>query len=204
MKTLLRIDASSRVDGSHSRKIGNLCVEQWLKTYPDAKVQIRDLSKDQIPHIQENTIGGFFTSKEEHTTELKTATELSDTLISELKAADAILINTPMYNFSIPSALKAWIDQISRIGETFSYSPEEGFAGLLENKKAYVVTSTGAVFDNDEMKTMDFMTPYLRSILTFLGISDIQFLTIEGSSGDEIALEKSTQAAINHINHLWS
>ncbi|VAW65026.1 FMN-dependent NADH-azoreductase, partial [hydrothermal vent metagenome] len=113
-----------------------------------------------------------------------------------------LLIATPMYNFSIPSSLKAWIDQIVRIGKTFSFSPDTGFEGLVKNKRAYVLTATGAVFSNDGMQELDFLSPYLKSLLSFLGFTDIELLTIEGTTTDEPALKQSKEIAQNKITRL--
>jgi len=117
-------------------------------------------------------------------------------------ATETLLINTPMYNFSVPSALKAWIDQIVRSGETFSFSPETGFEGLVINKRAYVITATGAVFSNEGMEALDFLTPYLKSLLSFLGFTEIEFFTVEGTTTDESALKNSKEIAQNKIINL--
>ena len=189
MSILLRIDASSRTQDSHSRDLANFFEERWLSSNPERKVIHRDLIKTQIPHISEKTIAGFYTPDKEQDQKLIEATRLSDELITELMSADTLLIATPMYNFSIPSALKAWIDQIVRIGQTFSFSPDNRFEGLVKNKRAYVLTATGAVFSNEGMQELDFLTPYLRSLLSFLGFTDIEFITIEGTTTDESALK---------------
>ncbi len=192
MKTLLRVDASSRVDGSHSRDIADFFVEHWLNANLEGRVVTRDLVEEPIPHISEETITGYYTPKEQHTPELKAATALSDKLITELKEADIVLIDTPMYNFSVPSALKAWIDQVSRVGETFSFSPDTGFEGLVTGKPVYVITATGAVFSDEAMQPMDFLTPYLQLLLGFLGFAQVEVFEIEGTSTDEAAVELSS------------
>lgn len=176
MSQLLRIDASSRVIDSESRKLADFFVNQWTHNNPEGKVVVRDLLEAQIPHITANTIAGFYTPINEQSQPLKEATKLSDELIAELMAAETLLFDTPMYNFSVPSALKAWIDQIVRSGETFSFSPETGFEGLVKNKRAYVITATGAVFSNEGMEALDFLTPYLKSLLSFLALLKLSFL----------------------------
>ncbi|GAB1258543.1 FMN-dependent NADH-azoreductase [Aurantivibrio plasticivorans] len=202
MPTLLRIDASSRLEGSHSREMGDHFVTQWRQSHPNSKVTLRDLINSPVPHISDNTINGFF-SPEPLDATLQQATALSDELIHELKEADTLLITTPMYNFSIPSSLKAWIDQVSRVNHTFSFS-ETGFAGLINRKDVYVITSSGAVFSQGDFKAMDFMTTYLDAMLSFLGLVNPTFLAIEGSSGFEEALAQSKQSCINAINNYWS
>ena len=203
MSTLLRIDASSRTKDSQSRELADLFVNHWLETHPGGEVRVRDLVLDPVPHISNDTIAGFYTPRAEHDDNLRLATARSDALIREIMEADAVLIDTPMYNFSMPSALKAWIDQVARIGETFSFSPESGFEGLIKNTAFYVITASGAVFSSDAMQPMDFLTPYLRALLGFLGITQLQFFTLEGTTVDPDAYERSKQAAVRQIETLW-
>ena len=112
---------------------------------------VRDLVHSPLPHISNATIAGFYTPPELCSAEMKSATALSDDRIAEVRDADLLLISTPMYNFSLPSALKAWVDQIVRIGHTFSYSPENGFSGLLPGKRAIVVAAYGVSFSSEAM-----------------------------------------------------
>lgn len=205
MTRILRIDASSRTEGSHSRKFADRFLESWFKTHPDDTLAVRDLALAPIPHIAAATIAGFYSPPEQLSDAMKAATALSDQLITELRDADLVLISTPMYNFSIPSALKAWIDQIVRINHTFSFSPEAGLAGLLRGKRAIVITAAGAVFsDNEAMQPMDFMTPYLKFILGFIGIDSVEVITLEGTTIDPAAFERSQAAARNRIENLSS
>lgn len=198
MTTLLRIDASSRTEGSHSRELADFFVQEWLSNNSNGQVVHRDLVKRQVTPISETTISGFYTSRAEMSQVQKEATQLSDDLIQELKSADVLLIATPMYNFSIPSALKAWIDQIVRIGETFSFTDGQ-FIGLVENKPTYVLVATGAVFSNEGMQDFDFLSPYLRFLLNFLGITNVEMLSIEGTTTDDEALKRSTATAQKKI-----
>lgn len=204
MPKLLRIDASSRLNDSHSRNLADRLVKRWALAHPQGEIVLRDLVREPIPHISDETIGAFYTPKTDHTENQRQATALSDTLIAEIQSADLIVLDTPMYNFSLPSALKAWIDQIVRIGETFSFSPDKGFAGLLQDKPVFVITATGAAFSNEALKPMDFLTPYLTTLLSFLGLSNIQVLTLEGTTIDETAFQQSQEAAEKAIDQLWS
>jgi FMN-dependent NADH-azoreductase len=204
MSKLLRVDASSRLADSHSRALADQFVERWRKTHPGGEVVIRDLVQEPLPHIANDTISGFYTPKADHDPIMRQATELSDRLIAEIKTADMLLIDTPMYNFSIPSALKAWIDQVVRIGETFAFSPENGFEGLVKGKPAYVITATGAAFSNEALRPMDFLTPYLTALLGFLGITDLHLFTLEGTTVDETAFISSKQDAEQAISQLWA
>lgn len=157
---------------------------QWKKVNTGGQVIIRDIINDPIPHISEATISGFYTPTDELTADLKQATSLSNQLIAELKGTDHLLISSPMYNFGVPSALKAWIDQIVRVNQTFGVG-EEGFFGMVENVKAYVITAAGAVYHTSEdMKVLDFVQPYLKTVLGLIGITDVTFIPLEGTSLD--------------------
>jgi FMN-dependent NADH-azoreductase len=137
MTTILRIDASSRDQGSASRTLGDHLEQSLIARIPGAQPIRRDLATEPPPHVESATIIGYYTPPEAMTDVLRQATALSDALIAELRSADILLLTTPMYNFSVPSALKAWIDQVVRIGHTFSYDGAN-FTGLLTGKKAYV------------------------------------------------------------------
>jgi len=199
MKKLLILDCSSRISGSHSRELADYFEKKWTITNPDGIVIRRDLAKHQIPHIQNNTIEGFYTPDEHTTPESKKATALSDELITELKSADEILISSPLYNANIPSSLKAYLDQIVRIGHTFSIN-ENGYYGLLENKMAYLITVKGGVYKGTPMERYDFQKPYLQAILGHMGIKTKKVFSLEGTSGDiESLTERKTE-----IQHLIS
>ncbi len=190
MNTLLRVDASSRVTGSQSRALGDFFENAWLKRYPGDQIMRRDLASDVLPHISSQTITAFYTPGDQITGDLRGATALSDRLIAELRAADVLLLTTPIYNFSVPSALKAWIDQVSRIGHTFSYDGKS-FAGLLTGKRAYVACAYGAAgyLGNGPLTAYDFLKPYLTVLLNFLGVQDVRFFGVEAT-----ALDKATVA----------
>ena len=143
MATLLRIDASARKSESISRALADQVHAQWAKANPNGRIITRDLAKLSLPHITETTIRGFYAS--EMNTELKSATRLSDELIDELLAADEILLSTPMYNFSVPSSLKAYIDQIVRINRTFAVADGQ-LQGLVPDKRVYLVLAEGAAY----------------------------------------------------------
>jgi len=201
MARLLRIDASARLHGSHTQEMADYFQARWLQQHPDDEVVVRNLMREPVPHIKDATITGFYTPASEHDADLQTATALSDQLIEELMSSDILLISTPMYNFSTPSVLKAWVDQIVRIGHTFNFDPEEGFTGLVQGKRAVVVTATGAVFSNPAMSAFNFLEPYLRTLLGFLGITDSHFVSIEGTTTDEAAMENSKRTAREGIDH---
>jgi FMN-dependent NADH-azoreductase len=200
MTQLLRIDSSSRVQGSHSREIADYFETAWLKKYPSDQVTVRDLVKTPLPHIADIAIAGFYTPKEQQTEAMKTATALSDELINELQSAEVLLLSVPMYNFSVPSSLKAWIDQIVRIGHTFAYDGTN-FTGLVTVKRAYVICAYGAsgYTDGGAFSAFNFLEPYLRNLLSFLGIPEIQFFNLQATTADKTTLEENinqTQKAI--------
>lgn len=185
MTTILRIDASSRTDGSVSRRLGDR-VEELLKArHGDVRIVRRDLAATPLPHIAQETIAGYYTPADGMTHALRRATALSDTLIGELRAADVVILTVPMYNFSIPSALKAWIDQIVRIGHTFSFDGT-AFAGLLGGKKAHVLAAYGAAGygPGDPFAAANFVEPYLRFLFGFLGMTDVSFVAVEATTVD--------------------
>ncbi|MBW1295430.1 FMN-dependent NADH-azoreductase [Aquimarina litoralis] len=199
---LLRIDASSRIENSDSRKIADLFQKHWEQKNTENSVIIRDIIHTPIPHIQQKTIEGFYTPTDQLNDELQNAIELSNTLIAELKEVDILLISTPMYNFSIPSALKAWIDHIVRINSTFGVNEEGGFYGMIEGVKAYIITSAGAVYDSQEMKALDFLQPYLQTVLGLIGITDVTFLPLEGTTMNEEVFLKTKENAKDIINNI--
>ncbi|MEE9362220.1 MAG: NAD(P)H-dependent oxidoreductase [Cellulophaga sp.] len=200
MKTLLRIDCSPRVEGSHSRALANYFEKQWKLANPEGCVVYRDLIKHQPPHIQNDTIEGFYTPTDEISPEILRATALSDELIAELKSVNDILISSPLYNLNVPSNLKAYIDQVTRIGHTFNYN-DTGYYGLLEDKAAYIITVKGGIYKNTAMESYDFQEPYLNAILGHMGISVKEIFSLEGTSDKEIRQinEKAARKAINSV-----
>lgn len=192
MINLLRIDTSTRGSDSHSRSLADALEQGLQQKEPELTLIKRDLVETDLPHVNQDFINAIFTPKDERTKEMKNILIMSDQLISELKEADIILLSTPMFNFSVPSRLKAYIDHISRIGETFSMD-EKGLKGLLINKKLIIASSSGSEFT--EMKQMDFLEPYLNSVFGFLGINDIEYFALEGSnmlSPDTLNKKKSS------------
>ncbi len=203
MSSLLRIDSSPRGAGSHSKFIADTIQKQLVINTADIKICQRDLSLQEIPSISQATITGFFTPKENFTSELVKATLLSDQLIKEVKSADTILISAPIYNFGVPSSLKAWIDQIVRVSETFSFN-ETGFSGLVRGKKAILALSYGAqgYVGNGDLSSMNFFEPYLVALLKFIGIEDIAVFRLEGTSIlDEEGLSKQKYALQTQIKN---
>jgi FMN-dependent NADH-azoreductase len=172
--------------------------KNWKLVNPNGTVIYRDLAKQQLPHIQNNTIEGFYTPLEYWSPESKKATALSDELIKELKSADDILISSPLYNLNIPSNLKAYLDQVVRIGHTFNTN-EKGYYGLLEDKSAYLATAKGGRYKGTFIEQYDFQEPYLKAILGHMGIKIRGLFSLEGT-GDSNVLEQNKRIALHSID----
>jgi len=193
---ILHLISSPRGEASFSVKLGNAIVEKLQVANPGSILTTHDLTNTPFPHLEEVHINSFFTPKENHTAEFTAAIKHSNEAIAELKDADVIVIGVPLYNFGIPSTLKAWIDHIARAGQTFSYS-ESGVEGLVKGKKVYLAISSGGVYSEGPMKAYDFTESYLRSVLGFLGMVDITAYRVEGVSMPNLkdeALDKAVAA----------
>ncbi len=182
MSTLLHVDSSPLYERSVSRQLSGAFVERWKLKHPGATVIDRDLTATSLPPISAEWVGAVYTPEDARTPQQKKLLELSDTLLAELYRADQWVIGVPMHNFGVPSVLKLWIDQISRVGKTFSY--EGGTPkGLLVGKKATFIIATGGVYDaQTQMASFNFVEPYLRSVFGFLGVTDATFLTAGGTA----------------------
>lgn len=183
MASLLKIDVSPRGDHSYSRQLGKTFLEAWQAAHPGSTVVERDLAKHQPTFVDVQWIGGAFSAPETHTDEHKAALKLSNEIVAELQAADHILITTPMYNFQVPAVLKAWIDHAVRVGLTVNYT-DKGPVGLLTGKKVSVlVASAGTYPEGQPSEAYDHLTPYLKFILAFIGLTDVSFVRAGGVSG---------------------
>jgi FMN-dependent NADH-azoreductase len=181
MPTLLHLDSSPLYGRSVSRELTGAFVAQWKSSHPDGTVIERDLNATPIPPVDAAWVGAVYTPEEARTPEQKRLLSLSDSLVAELERADEYVIGVPMHNFSVPSVLKLWIDQISRVGKTFSYADGRP-KGLLAGKKATFLLATGGVYDaQTQMASFNFVEPYLRSMFGFLGVTDATFLTAGGT-----------------------
>jgi FMN-dependent NADH-azoreductase len=170
MPTLLVIEVSPRFDYSTSRKLTAIFVDRWKAEHPGGTVVVRDLAQTHLPFVDLSWIGGAFTPPEQHSSEIAAAIKISDDLVAELKAADHIVIGTPLYNFSVPAILKAYIDHVVRVGVTFTMA----YQGLLTGKKATVILTSGSDFSpGTPYESYNQGGPYLRQILGFIGITDV-------------------------------
>ena len=183
MASLLKIDVSPRGDASYSRQLGKTFTQNWQAAHADGTVTVRDLAKQQPTYVDLQWIAGAFSTPEQLTDDHKAALRLSDEIIAEVKAADTLLITTPMYNFQIPAVLKAWIDHLVRVGVTVNYT-DKGPVGQLTGKKAVlIVASAGAYDKGSPSENYDMLTPYLKHILGFIGITEVEVLAAGGVSG---------------------
>src|SRR5467141_1036556 len=177
MTTLLQINASINSDNGQSSQLANQFVAAFHACRPEAKIVVRDVAASEpVPHLHAERFGAFITKAEERSAAQHAVVAYSDILINELKQADVIVLGLPMYNFGVPSQLKAYFDHIARVGATFKYT-EKGPVGLLTGKKAYVFATRGGLYAGT---ALDTQTAYVRDMLRFLGIDDVEFVYAEG------------------------
>jgi FMN-dependent NADH-azoreductase len=182
MPTLLVVNSSPFHETSVSRHLSEEFVQNWKQANPNGKVITRDLTSSDLKTVDAAWVGASYTPKDARTAEQKQVLGVSDTLLGELRAADEYVFGVPMHNFGVPSVLKLWIDQIARVGETFSYG-EAGPKGLLVGKKATFLIASGGAYDaGTVMASFNHVEPYLRSVFGFLGVTDAKFLSAGGAS----------------------
>lgn len=195
MKTLLQLNTSLFSTQGSSSKLADEFVAGWAAAHPGSEVIVRDLAKDPVPHLTGERFQAFLTKPEERTEAQRAEAEVSDALVREIQQADAIVIGLPLYNFGVPSTLKAYFDHVARAGITFRYTAN-GPEGLLKGKQVYVFATRGGLYAGTPADTQ---TQYVRDFLAFLGIADVEFVYAEGlAMGDAVrapALEKATLAA---------
>jgi FMN-dependent NADH-azoreductase len=198
MKTLLQIQSSIFSDGGQSSRLAERFVAAWRASNPGGKVIVRDLAAEPVPHLDAARFGAFIAKPGERTPEQQAVVDYSDALIGELKRADVVVLGLPMYNFGLPSTLKAYFDHIGRAGETFKYT-EKGPVGVLTGKKVYVFAARGGIYTGTPNDTQ---TPYIRTFLSFIGMNDIEFVYAEGLAISEVSKEQGllrAQAAMDAL-----
>jgi FMN-dependent NADH-azoreductase len=191
MTHILHIDSSPRGERSISRTLTREFISEWKQIHPSDIVIYRDIGRYPVPPIDESWIAASFSSSDQITPELATALTISDELIDELLAAELYVFGIPMYNYSIPANLKAYIDQIVRVRRTFVVS-QNGYEGLLKNKKLLVITTRGGSYSAG---ALDFQEPYLRAVFELIGITDITFIHAENLSEGAEVRQQSLAAA---------
>ncbi|AGV16345.1 FMN-dependent NADH-azoreductase [Vibrio alginolyticus] len=190
MSRVLALKSSILGDYSQSNKL----VENFIKNVDQDKLTVRDLAANPLP-VLDFAVATALRATEDLSQEQQAVVDLSDTLIEEVKAADTLVIAAPMYNFTIPTQLKNWIDLIARAGVTFKYT-ENGVQGLIEGKKAIVVTTRGGIHKDSPT---DNVTPYLRTVLGFVGITDVEFVYAEALNMGEDAAAKGISEAQSQL-----
>lgn len=202
MNKILHIDSSPRGERSRSRQLAYNFMAKWRELHPDARITYRDLRQTPIPHITEDWIEADFTPSEALTPELRERLKLSDELVDEFLAADRCLFSVPMYNFSVPSHFKAYIDQIVRVGRTFTFEGGKG-KGLVSGKKVVFITSRGVEYGSDSpYEGLDAQEPALRNIFQFMGVTDIQFVHANGLDMGDDAQKRGLDKAQAKIEEL--
>ena len=198
MKTLLQINASMFAHAGQSTRLADQFVATWRASNADAQVMVRDLGRDPVPHLTAERFGAFLAKPEAHTAEQAAVLAYSDTLIAEIKRADIVVIGLPMYNFGVPSTLKAHFDHIARAGVTFRYTPT-GPEGLLSEKEAYIFATRGGLYEGTPLDTQ---TSYVRDFLRFLGIEQVNFVYAEGLNMDVVRKDAALAEAHRSIDRL--
>ncbi|MFV1885089.1 MAG: FMN-dependent NADH-azoreductase [Balneola sp.] len=199
MKHILHIDTSTRFEDSISRLLSKHTVDS-INSHGKHKVEYLDLSVENLPHLNQDFIKARYSKESDWTLTQRKSIHKSRELIQQIKNADIIIMGVAMYNFGIPSTLKAYFDHIVISGETFISNEKEEY-GLLENKKAIIISACGGAYDSEEIKGLDHVNPFLRTILRFIGIVDIQLIKAQSTTYfGQNARDLSVQQAINQIN----
>jgi FMN-dependent NADH-azoreductase len=200
MSNILLITSSPRA-ASYSTRIARTLAEKLASRAANSTIAVRDLTAHHLPHIDDTFAAARNTPAERLTPGQKRVLDLSDTLVAELSRADTIIIAAAMINFGIPSNLKAYIDHVLRPGVTFKYT-EKGPEGLLRGKKVYLVLARGGVYSQGFMQSLNFQDPYLRAVLAFIGLADVEVIAAEGVAFGPEAAEKSVNAALERVHTL--
>lgn len=179
MKRLLVIKSSLNAQHSASGALAEHAASIWGEQGADNTVVVRDLASEPVAHLSGQTVGAFYTPESARDEAQRQVLRVSDELIDELKQADALVLTAPMYNFSVPSQLKAWIDHVARVGVTFQYT-ENGPLGLLDDRPVIIVTSRGGVYSTEQ----DHQLPWLKQVLGFLGLTNIHVVSAQGLANE--------------------
>lgn len=192
MRTLLQINTSLYSDRGASSVLAAQFVANWRQANPDGRVLLRDLAANPVPHLSAERFQAFLTAPADRTADQLAFVAESDALIEELRSADVVAMGLPMYNFGVPSTLKAWIDHVARAGVTFRYS-ESGPVGLLTDRKVLLFAARGGIYKDT---ARDTQTAFISNFLNFIGIHDIEFVYAEGlAMGDDVRQESMDTAA---------
>jgi FMN-dependent NADH-azoreductase len=206
MATVLVITCSPRGERSVSRALTTRFAQEWARHHPQDTIRMRDLGHHPVPHVTETWIIGASAGADSQTGASRDAIAISDRLIEEFLDADRYVIGVPMYNFNIPSTLKAWIDQIVRAGRTFAVGPT-GYEGLVKGRKALVIATSGGNYGaGTPLEKLNFQEPYLRAIFGFIGVTDVRFVNAAGMNQGEDEAAKSrarAERALDDLSISW-
>jgi len=198
---ILHIDSSILGDNSVSRQLSAAIVDTLRNKLPHATVTSRNVAHDEIPHLSGEIVSAAFTPEADWTDTQRKERARTNELIEEFLASDVVVIGAPMYNFSVPSQLKAWIDRIATAGRTFKYGPN-GPEGLAGGKKVFIASSRGGIYSTEQGKLMDFQEDYLKTVMGFVGITDVHFVRAEAVNMGEDKRETAIFAAKQAITQL--
>lgn len=207
MKKVLVINSSARTRVSLSRKLTEVFVGHWTSIHTNPVIRFRELGNTDVPHVNENWIAAAFKPEAARSDDEIEALKISDAYISELREADVIVVGSPMYNWSIPSTLKAYLDQVLRVNETFKVDPTEvqnPYVGLLKNKTVFLLLSRGeqGYEKGGYNEHMDFQSTYLKTVFAIMGIRRVHVIAISGKSSDAEKLKQSIDTAHQSIRDL--
>jgi len=199
MSSILLVTSSPRGAASHSTRVATDLALKLRDADPRQRIIIRDLVSQPLPHIDPDYASGIYTPAEARSQRQAEVVAVSDVVLDELIEADTVILATGFINFSISSTLKSWIDHISRAGRSFSYG-EGGPKGLVTGKKVYIVLASGGIYSEGAAVQMDHAVPYLRSVLAFLGMTDVEVIRVEGVGMGEEATTKALEKATARID----
>ncbi|WP_319381856.1 NAD(P)H-dependent oxidoreductase [Thiomicrorhabdus sp.] len=199
MATLLQIDSSASGVHSHSKALAEYFSEKWKNQTAEAETIEINLADNPPPHINSDIIGAMYTKPADRNEQQTQHLAQSEEYLQQLKDADVLVISSPMYNFGIPSVLKAYLDHVIRVGETFVYG-ENGPEGLLKGKKAYLFIASGGNYTQPPLDQMNFVTPYLKTALAFMGITDVTVFEAANMGMGEDAVTESMNAVKQQID----
>lgn len=198
MKTLLQINTSLFSGEGQSSKLADNFVQSWKASHPDNRVIVRDLAKQPLPHLDAERFQAFLSKPEQRTPEQQAIASESQALIDEIKQADVIVLGLPLYNFGVPSQLKAYFDHVARAGISFRYTAN-GAEGLLGGAKLYILAARGGLYQGTPADTQ---TGFVKTFFNFVGINDIEFVYAEGLNLGEAPKREALQQAAVQIERL--
>jgi FMN-dependent NADH-azoreductase len=208
MKTILVLNTSPRTERSQSRRLTSVFLKKWQEHFPGDKIIFRELGTTDIPHISEKWIAAAFSAPDKHTPHIKEILSLSDKLVEEFLAADIYVVGVPMFNWSIPSGFKAYIDHIMRINRTWKFAsgkPDGNYEGLVKGKKMYLISTRGdfGYQKGEHNNHMNFQTPYIRTVFGIMGVTDITEIVLENEEYGGVTFQKSIEKTEAEIELLF-